>query len=471
MQTALVRRKQFGRVRAWNSMAKWSFVTTTLGMFTPLSASKSDPTGCKITDFGAKCGNSTADAHTNTAAIERALAQCSTVVVPPGAFKVLPFAIPSHRVLYLESSGVLVGSDVWQDYGVTGFLPHMGTALQLKPLISAVNATNITISGSNGTIDGNGWFAWPSSNWSSTDCGLHNRCSGSTFFGNTTHPIRPPHTLTFVGCTHISIRNVTLTNPAFWGLQHFYCNDSIHSHVTILAPRWTREIAGFMPWSVVNYSVVDSYVAVGDDALAIMSGNDAAGHLLPTTNLTFTRLFVLGRSVAIGSADFGNVSNIVFDECTIGDDEGSSPWAFKIKMHVNVPSHVSNILFRNTKFGKISNNTWQDPGDAGGTAILMGMNYGNVPVDRTKGQPTIFNISFINVSATHTTTVASLVGALPNSIQRLHFDNCNFKATSQRPWELSNVDIPSCTSVDTVPEFPGSARSSAGRITELCTEC
>lgn len=135
-------------------------------------------------------------------------------------------------------------------------------------------------------------------------------------------------------------------------------------------------------------------------------------------------------------------------------------WGFSVKVTTSYVAQLRSLL-----------RILQDPGDAGGTAILMGMNYGNVPVDRTKGQPTIFNISFINVSATHTTTVASLVGALPNSIQRLHFDNCNFKATSQRPWELSNVDIPSCTSVDTVPEFPGSARSSAGRITELCTEC
>ena len=72
---------------------------------------------------------------------------------------------------------------------------------------------------------------------------------------------------------------------------------------------------------------------------------------------------------------------------TIGDDQGSSPWAFKIKMHLNVPSHVSGLRIVNTKFGNITSNTWQDPGDDGGTAIQMGMNYAGVPVDPTKGQP------------------------------------------------------------------------------------
>ena len=32
--------------------------------------------------------------------------------------------------------------------------------MQLQPLLSAVNATNVTIEGGNGTIDGNGWYAW-----------------------------------------------------------------------------------------------------------------------------------------------------------------------------------------------------------------------------------------------------------------------------------------------------------------------
>ena len=35
----------------------------------------------------------------------------------------------------------------------------MGREQQLRPLVSAVNATNVTITGNNGTIDGNGWFA------------------------------------------------------------------------------------------------------------------------------------------------------------------------------------------------------------------------------------------------------------------------------------------------------------------------
>ena len=300
---------------------------------------------CSITDFGAVAGNRSSDARANAAALQAALASCELVRVPAGAFKLLPVRLPSHRVLFLDAGASLVGSEAWQDYGVTRFLPPMGSQQQLRPLISATNATNVTITGQNGTIDGNGWFAWPAANWSDPECGERRRCEGSVFFGGPAQHLRPPHLLTFVGCSGIVLRNLTVRNPPFWGVQHFWCNASVAEHVTILAPRWTRQIAGFMPWSVLDYRVSDSYVHVGDDAVAIMSGADGAGVQRPSARLVFERLFVRGRSVAIGSADTGNVSDVLFDSCTIGDDEGSSPWAFKIKvLQITSDCSVFNLL-------------------------------------------------------------------------------------------------------------------------------
>lgn len=60
-------------------------------------------------------------------------------------FKIAPITLPSHRTLFLGRGAVLVGSDRWQDYGITPFLPRMGSAMQLRPLVSAVNATNVTL--------------------------------------------------------------------------------------------------------------------------------------------------------------------------------------------------------------------------------------------------------------------------------------------------------------------------------------
>lgn len=419
-------------------------------------------------------GNDTADALRNRGAVQAALSSCAHVVVPRGVFKFAPVVIPSHTVLELAEGSVLVGSDDWRHYlPAVHFMPPLGNSgtqpqmLQLTPLVSARDAVNVSITGGNGTIDGNGWFAWPSANWSSPDCGVHKRCAGPTYFGSPPQLMRPPHALSFVHCAGTTVSNVTLLNPPYWGLQHFFSNATRMSHVTILAPRWTREIAGFMPFSVRDYTVTDSYVLVGDDAVAIMSGPDfedpagcaatvpcpVANWSQPTAGVVFQRLFVRGRSVAIGSEDFGNVTDVLFDACTIGDDEGSSPWAVKIKMHSNRGCRVGDVTFRDTKLGRIAPNDWQDPGADGGTALLIGLAYSDPPIDPRAPQPSCDNITFTNVTATATVVAGAFAGGL-HPIRGLHFERCDFRATDPQPWRLVNVSTDTCTSVDTAPPFP-----------------
>ena len=227
----------------------------------------------------------------------------------------------------------------------------------------------------------------------------------------------------------------------------------------------------------------DSYVAVGDDAVAIMSGPDfvdgrcqsdasvdcpVSRYSQPAMGIEFRRIFVLGRSFAIGSEDFGNVTDVLIEDCTIGDDEGSSSHAFFFKMHsncgnatVNSQCRIGDVVVRNTKLGWIRNNTWQNPGNEGDFAIQMGLKYSDPPIDPSLPQPVISNISFINVTATKVKKVAHLQGSLNGSISRLNFIDCHFHATSSDPWLLlGGVDASSCTSLNSSPPFPVPYRTS-----------
>eukprot|EP00035_Acanthoeca_spectabilis_P030691 m.477238 g.477238 ORF g.477238 m.477238 type:complete len:308 (+) comp43217_c0_seq1:507-1430(+) len=306
---------------------------------------------------------------------------------------------------------------------------------------------------------------WPAANWSDPECGLHHRCAKSPGTeSDAPGTVRPPQLVAFTRSSWITITNVTFANPPYWGLQHFFCNDTFMSHVTILAPRWTRQIAGFMPFSVRRYAVEDSYVAVGDDAVAIMSGPDfvdgscqanasapcpVAPYSQPAVGLLFRRVFVLGRSFALGSEDFGNVTDVLIEDCTVGDDEGSSSHAFFFKMHSNCGNatraqcRIGDVIVRNTRFGWIRNNTWQNPGSEGDFAIQMGMQYSDPPIDPSLPQPVMSNISFVSVTATRVFKVLSSASGALNKISGLHFVNCNFHATSPDPWVLSGVDAAS----------------------------
>ena len=177
---------------------------------------------CSIVAHGARPGNHTADAVNNAMAIQRALTSCGKVTVPAGAaFKLTPIVLPSHTELYLEYGASLVGSDHWADYGTSHMLPPLGNSgtqpglLMVNPLISATGVTNVTITGANGTIDGNGWSGWPSANWSSPACGLHHHCAKTRGTGSDAPgTVRPPQLVAFTRSSWIKITNITLTNPA-----------------------------------------------------------------------------------------------------------------------------------------------------------------------------------------------------------------------------------------------------------------
>lgn len=98
--------------------------------------------------------------------------------------------------------------------------------------------------------------------------------------------------------------------------------------------------------------------------------NNSLGEMVPARNIHIYRSEILSRNVCVGSATFGGVLDVVVEDCRIGDDEGSSPWAIKYKSHQTSPGPMRNHTFRNLRLGRIAPNSWQQP--HGGTAIIIG---------------------------------------------------------------------------------------------------
>ena len=66
----------------------------------------------------------------------------------------------------------------------------------------------------------------------------------------------------------------------------------------------------------------------------------------------------MSRNVCLGSATYGGILDVVVEDCTIGDDEGSSPWAIKYKSHQGYPGTLKNHTWRRLKVGNIQSNTY-----------------------------------------------------------------------------------------------------------------
>ena len=83
---------------------------------------------------------------------------------------------------------------------------------------------------------------------------------------------------------------------------------------------------------------------------------------MPSRNIHIYRTKVLSRNFCVGSATFGGVYDLVMEDCTIGDDLGSSPWAIKYKSHQGYAGTLRNHTYRRLRVGKIAPNSYQQKG-------------------------------------------------------------------------------------------------------------
>jgi hypothetical protein len=172
-----------------------------------------------ITAFGAKNDGETI----NTSSIQKAIDAChaaggGTVLVPSGVFLSGPLRLKSKVTLRVEKDAILRGSPRIADYTEETAPLHWGgfwafASNQWKQcLIYAEDAEQIGIEGP-GTIDGQG--------------GTERK-----IFPNTKDP-RRPMLVRLVGCRKVTVRDVTLLDPASFTTFFVRSEDILIDHVTI----------------------------------------------------------------------------------------------------------------------------------------------------------------------------------------------------------------------------------------------
>lgn len=224
-------------------------------------------------------------------------------------------------------------------------------------------------------------------------------------------------------------------------------------------------------------TVCSCHVDVGDDGISIKSGfyDTAPFQLIPSANITIVNTTVLSRNVAIGSACFGGIYNVTMLGGRIGDDEGSSPWAVKVKTHVPYGGVVRGVAFVGVQFGAIAPNSYQQP--SGGTAIQVLLEqYGS---DDATGawasaaahgalagmpQPALTVIDDISFDAVTVTSAveAGVFVAQPDppndfhitrlSLVNVRFGNITGKAAE--PWTCQGVAANTTVAVNVQPPLP-----------------
>jgi polygalacturonase len=345
---------------------------------------------CNPSKHGAKGDGVTKD----TAAIQAAVDACEaqgggTVRLVAGTYLSAPIVLKSNIVLQLDKGATLLGSPDHADYPpLTMFhLPD------LQPLVSATNATNVSITGE-GVIDGNGETWWQMAR-SIKDAGIL----------GTGHP--RPKLIIFDHCKHVRVEGVTIQNSPMWHLVPYYSDDVIIRNIKILAPQFSPNTDAIDPFSS-SHVVIDHVTEdVGDNNIAIKSGPiNSPGPDDPTRDITITDCtFLHGHGLSIGSELAGGVQNITAERIHFqGTDNG-----IRIKANRDRGNDVGHLTFRDIDMKDVKN------------ALIISEYYpkvlpptGEAAQPVTRLTPHFHDITLENLTATGSTVAGAIVG-LPES--------------------------------------------------------
>jgi polygalacturonase len=300
----------------------------------------------------------------NTDAINNAIMACNkkgggVVKVPAGLWLTGPVVLQSNVNLFLSTGATLLFSSNYDDYKlVKGNWEGLDQMRNQSP-ISATNATNIAITG-NGIIDGNGdtWRSvkkdkltesqwkklvasggilgedkkswYPSQKYLKGNA-LKNpgeiKAEKNAAFYDSIKDFLRPNLVVIANCKNILLDGNTFQNSAAWCLHPLMSENLMVRNVQVKNPWYAQNGDGIDVESCKNVVIENSVFDVGDDALCMKSGRDAAGRkrAMPIENVTIKNCTVYAShgGFVIGSEMSGGAKNINVTNCTfIGTDIG-----------------------------------------------------------------------------------------------------------------------------------------------------
>lgn len=337
-----------------------------------------------VIDYGAS-GNGTDD---NYQAFKDAIEACSAaeggrVVVPEGVYRIEgPIHLKSDINLHLQEGSYLDFAYTPEKY-LVGEARHDGCVLvrwegtwiyNYSPLIYAINATNVALTGS-GTVDGNvdeGWIDWRGPD--ALDRPVKNRMAHEgvpieeRIFGRK-HKLQPG-TIEFYFCRNVLIEGITAKKPLERNIHPVWCDNVTIRNVDVQQGMpGRREDDGIDPDSCWNVLIEGCTIHCRDDGIGIKSGRDNDGWIKdlndpdlkgrswpqvmpgrPSRNIIIRNCTFYGahNMVAIGSDLSGGCENVFVYDC-VGGARESQQSVFEIKSKFNRGGEIRNIHFRNCR--------------------------------------------------------------------------------------------------------------------------
>ena len=259
-----------------------------------------------------ECGASGDGRTLDTQSIQGLIDRCAeqgggTVYFPAGQYVTGSLFLRSNISLYLDAGAVILGSENPADYPVIHSRWEGAHQDTHAPLIAGKDLQNIAVVG-RGKIDGRGAIWWKAEK-------------------EKTLAYPRPRLIGFFDCNNVLIDGITAINSPSWTINPVHCQNVTIRAITVINPADSPNTDGINPDSCRLVHISDCYVSVGDDCIALKSGteHEKPDRSAPCRDITITNC-TLERGhggVVIGSEMSGGVKNVVISNCVlIGTDRG-----------------------------------------------------------------------------------------------------------------------------------------------------
>jgi polygalacturonase len=266
-----------------------------------------------ILDYGA-----IGDARANdAAAIQRAIDACTeagggSVLVPAGRiYRSGTLVLRSNAELHVERGAVLLASSNPGDYprelesDVITCGAVCEAELPRRAFIIAYWAGDLAITGA-GTIDGNGQA------FAGNDRDDRYRLADERPY------LDRPFTIFLIGCSNVTMRDITIRDAAFWSVRIAGCEDVLIHSIRIDNQLKLQNTNGIVVDCCSNVRISDCSIAAGDDCICLKTCR------------------------AMVDSGFGACENITVNGCTLA----SASAALKIGHEVCAPIRAAFVIRR-----------------------------------------------------------------------------------------------------------------------------
>jgi polygalacturonase len=274
------------------------------------------------------------DIGADTAAIQQAIDTCThngggQVVVPAGIeATIATIELKSHVDLHLERGALLRGSPHHSDFTRFALPPvwfEPGPVEKLGVIVYAEKAEDIAVTGP-GRIDGN-HLAYV------TETGpFIYRCV-----------LDRPFTVVFKECRHVLLRDISLTNSAYWTLRLLGCDDATIESIRIDADLKMPNNDGIDIDRSSNVRVHGCHIATGDDCISLKATPLNEGITRPCENVVISGCTLVSRSsgIVMGCDAAGDIRDVVVSDCTIKDSHRG------VAVRLSFEGTIERVLFSN----------------------------------------------------------------------------------------------------------------------------